>query len=68
MQVVVLMAVAVVLLLVALVLTRRERVRRNRLDRHGLDHLRRLYRRDNPRGPGLEPLFQDQQQRIRPHR
>lgn len=32
-----------------------------RPDRHELDDLRRIYRRDNPRGPGLEPLIRDQQ-------
>lgn len=35
--------------------------RRWTLDRHGLDDLRRIYRRDNPRGQGLDPLIRDQQ-------
>jgi hypothetical protein len=35
--------------------------RRISVDRHELDDLRRIYRRDNPRGPGLEPLIRDQQ-------
>lgn len=35
--------------------------RRVRVDRHELDDLRRIYRHDNPRGPGLEPLIRDQQ-------
>jgi hypothetical protein len=59
-------AVAGLPLVVAMAVARRERVRRNKLDRHGLDQLRRIYRRDNPRGSGLDPLIRDQQQRVRP--
>ena len=59
-------ALAAVPLVVGIVVARRERVRRNKLDRHGLDQLRRIYRRDNPRGSGLDPLIRDQPSRIRP--
>ena len=64
----VLVAVTVVPLFLIVVVIRRERRHRARLDRHGLDDLRRIYRHDNPRGPGLEPLMRDQQPRIRPER
>jgi hypothetical protein len=66
MRVVALIAGSVVALAFVLLVVRREQVRRARLDRHGLDDLRRIYRRDNPRGPGLEPLTRDQQAKIRP--
>ena len=59
-----LVLVAVMVLVLVGVLWRRSERGRARLDRHGLDDLRRIYRRDNPRGPGLEPLIKDQQ-RVR---
>ena len=60
-------AMVVVLLVPAAILLRRTERGRARLDRHGLDDLRRIYRRDNPRGPGLEPLIRDQQRtRLNP--
>ena len=55
----VLPAVAMVLLLAAAIWMRRAIRAQAKLDRHGLDGLRRIYRQDNPRGPGLEPLIQD---------
>ncbi len=58
-------AMTVVPLLVVGFVVRREQVQRARLDRGGLDDLRRIYRRDNPRGTGLEPLKRDQQPRVR---
>jgi hypothetical protein len=59
---VLLLSVVVVALLVPIaVFMRRAQHNLARLDRHGLDDLRRIYRRDNPRGPGLEPLIRDQQ-------
>lgn len=59
MRVLVLSAVALVLLGAAAVTMRRVLRAQAAVDRHGLDELRRIYRRDNPRGPGLEPLIQD---------
>lgn len=61
MRVLVLSAVVVALLVPIAVLMRRAQHNLARLDRHGLDDLRRIYRHDNPRGPGLEPLIRDQQ-------
>lgn len=55
-----LLLVAVLLAFIVFVARRSERARA-RLNRRELDDLRRIYRRDNPRGPGLEPLIQDQQ-------
>ncbi len=49
----------VAVLVPAAVVTRRAERARARIDRHGLDDLRRIYRRDNPRGQGLDPLIQD---------
>lgn len=66
MRYMVLSVVVVVPLLFAAFLMRRDRLRRAGLDRRGLDDLRRIYRRDNPRGPGLEPIRRDQQPRVRP--
>jgi hypothetical protein len=60
----VLSALVVVVLVPAAILLRRSERGRARLDRQGLDDLRRIYRRDNPRGPGLEPLIRDQQRRA----
>jgi hypothetical protein len=60
----VLFAVTVLVVLVlALVvaLNRRSERHRARLDRDPLVQLRRIYRRDNPRGTGLDPMIQDQQ-------
>jgi hypothetical protein len=59
-QVWLLTAAGVVLAMLAWAGTVRLR-RRVRVDRHELDDLRRIYRHDNPRGPGLEPLIRDQQ-------
>ena len=50
--------VVAVLVPAALVIRRADRARA-RIDRHGLDDLRRIYRHDNPRGDGLDPLIQD---------
>lgn len=50
--------VVAVLVPASLILRRAERARA-RIDRHGLDDLRRIYRHDNPRGPGLDPLIED---------
>jgi hypothetical protein len=62
----VVLLVAVVLVLIAFCARRSERARA-RLARRELDDLRRIYRRDNPRGPGLEPLIHDQQRpRLNP--
>lgn len=58
------MLLVVVVLVGIVVLTRRSERTRARVDRHGLDQLRRIYRHDNPRGPGLDPVIKDQQ-RIR---
>ncbi len=61
-----LLLVAMVLLLIVVLARRSERARA-RLNRRELDDLRRIYRRDNPRGPGLEPLIHDQQRtRLNP--
>lgn len=61
-----LLLVAVVLLLIGFLARRSERAR-DRLDRRELPDLRRIYRRDNPRGPGLDPLIHDQQRtRLNP--
>ena len=61
MRLLLLSAVVVVVLVPAAILIRRSERCLARLDKHGLDDLRRIYRRDNPRGPGLEPLIRDQQ-------
>ena len=50
----------VVMVLIVVILRRAERGRR-KLERRALDDLRRIYRRDNPRGQGLDPLIHDQQ-------
>ena len=58
--------VAVILFLIVFVARRSERARA-KLNRRELDDLRRIYRRDNPRGPGLDPLIHDQQRtRLNP--
>ncbi len=57
-------AVAMVVLLAAAIWMRRALRAQAKLDRHGLDGLRRVYRKDNPRGPGLEPLIQDLSRKI----
>ncbi len=59
MQFVLLSALVVVVVVAAVVVTRRAERARARIDRHGLDDLRRIYRRDNPRGEGLDPLIRD---------
>jgi hypothetical protein len=59
-QVWLLTAVGVVVVLLAWAGAMRLRGRW-RVDRHELDDLRRIYRRDNPRGSGLDPLIRDQQ-------
>jgi hypothetical protein len=59
MQFVLLSALVLVVVLAAVVITRRTEQARARIDRHGLDDLRRIYRHDNPRGNGLDPLIQD---------
>ncbi len=59
MQFVLLSALVLVVVVAAAVVTRRTERARARIDRHGLDDLRRIYRRDNPRGPGLDPLIKD---------
>ncbi len=59
MQFVLLSVLAVVVLALAAIVTRRSEYARAKIDRHGLDDLRRIYRQDNPRGPGLDPLIQD---------
>ena len=59
MQFVLLSALVVVVVVAAAVVTRRAERARARIDRHGLDDLRRIYRQDNPRGQGLDPLIQD---------
>lgn len=66
MRAVAVLPVVVVLLLFVAVILRRERLWRARVDRHGLDDLRRIYRHDNPRGPGLDPLIRDQQRSVAP--
>ncbi len=58
-QVVLLSVLAVVVLALAAIITKRSEYARAKIDRHGLDDLRRIYRHDNPRGPGLGPLIQD---------
>ncbi|MDQ4069313.1 MAG: hypothetical protein M3203_07570 [Actinomycetota bacterium] len=50
--------VVAVLVPAGVVIRRADRARA-KVDRHGLDDLRRIYRRDNPRGPGLDPLIKD---------
>ncbi len=61
-----LLLVAVVLVFIVLAARRSERARA-KLNRRELDDLRRIYRRDNPRGPGLDPLIHDQQRtRLNP--
>ena len=52
-------ALVLVVVLAAVVVTRRTEQARAKIDRHGLDDLRRIYRHDNPRGQGLDPLIQD---------
>ena len=59
MQFVLLSALVVVVVLAAAVVTRRAERAQARIDRHGLDDLRRIYRHDNPRGQGLDPLIRD---------
>ena len=59
MRVVVLSALVLAILVPAAVVTKRAERSRARIDRHGLDDLRRIYRHDNPRGPGLDPLIED---------
>ena len=60
-------ALVLVVVLAAVVVTRRAEQGRARIDRHGLDDLRRIYRHDNPRGQGLDPLIQDHRRmRVEP--
>ncbi len=59
MQFVLLSALVVVVVVGAAIVTRRAERARATIDRHGLDDLRRIYRHDNPRGQGLDPLIQD---------
>lgn len=67
MQFVLLSALVAVVVLAAVVVTRRAEQARARIDRHGLDDLRRIYRHDNPRGEGLDPLIQDHRRmRVEP--
>ncbi len=67
MQFVLLSALVAVVVLATLVVTRRAEQARARIDRHGLDDLRRIYRHENPRGEGLDPLIQDHRRMgIRP--
>jgi hypothetical protein len=58
---VVLTGLVLVILLPAAVVIKRTERSRARIDRHGLDDLRRIYRQDNPRGPGLDLLIRDHQ-------
>lgn len=53
-------AIPMVILLVVVLLRRADR-NRAKLQRRDLDDLRRIYRRDNPRGTGLDPVIRDQQ-------
>lgn len=64
MRLVLLSALVIVVVLATVVVTRRTEQARARIDRHGLDDLRRIYRHENPRGQGLDPLIQDHR-RIR---
>ena len=67
MQFVLLSVLVVVVVVAAAVVTRRAERARARIDRHGLDDLRRIYRNDNPRGQGLDPLIQDHRRmRVEP--
>ena len=67
MQFVLLSALVVVVVVAAVVVTRRAERARATIDRHGLDELRRIYRHDNPRGQGLDPLIQDHRRmRVEP--
>jgi hypothetical protein len=58
-QFVLLSALVLVVVLAAIIVTRRTEQSQAKIDRHGLDDLRRIYRHDNPRGQGLDPLIQD---------
>ncbi len=60
-------ALVLVVVLAAAIVTRRTEQARAKIDRHGLDDLRRIYRHDNPRGQGLDPLIQDHRRlRVEP--
>ena len=60
-------ALVLVVVLAAVIVTRRTEQSQAKIDRHGLDDLRRIYRHDNPRGQGLDPLIQDHRRmRVEP--
>ncbi len=66
-QFVLLSVLVLVVVVAAAIVTRRSEQARAKIDRHGLDDLRRIYRRDNPRGHGLGPLIQDHRRvRVEP--